>query len=863
MKRVLASAVFSLLISAFTQFAFSQSLGNAGTIEGTVVDQSGAAFPKAAITIRNPVSGYSQTTTSGSDGTFRLSNIPPNPYHMEVTASGFRTFAEDVTIRGSIPVQVKATLTVGASREVITVEAAGAHILEVDPSSHVDVDKTLIDKIPTVAPAGGLTEAITWASGGVAADANGLLHPVGDHSQTSFMIDGQPISDQQSKVFSTQLPTSAIQSMEIVTGTPDAELGDKTSLVANITTRSGLGAGRVFGNLDATYGSFGSAGGSAALGFGNSRAGNLLAVDGVRSGRFLDAPEFTVFHGIGNNQSIFDRFDYQPGAHDSLHLNLFAARNWIQIPNTYDTLGQDQRQRVMTWSIAPGYQHTFGANTLLSINPYIRKDNFYYYGSRDPFADTPSTQSQARQLLNWGVKTDLAVNRGRHDLKFGMDIKQTRLAENFGFGITDFGFNPVCLDRTSDAAGSPDLTDPSQCARAGLQPNPDVSLGLIPFDLTRGGSQFFFRGTHNINQYAFFGQDSIKAGNFLFKIGFRGEHYDGVATASGAEPRAGIAYSIKKTGTVLRVAYARTFETPFNENLLLSSAAGVGGLAENVFGADAVPIRPGRRNQFNTGLQQAIGRYMLVDIDYFWKYTNSAYDYSVLLNTTITFPISWHNSKLDGVTGRVSTVNLRGFQGYWTFGHTRARYFPPEVGGLISQGADLGGGVFRIDHDQAFQSTAMFRYQLKKAEWVAFAWRYDSGLVVSGVPDSDAALALTPNQQATVGLSCRNQAATFDNRGLTPELCGTNPVISKLISLPQAGEGDDDHNPARVKSRHLFNLGLGTDNLFHTEKRTKVTAGVNIANLTNKAALYNFLSTFSGTHFVQPRTVVARIGLVF
>src|SRR5262249_22997951 len=145
---------------------------------------------------------------------------------------------------------------------------------------------------------------------GVVSDANGLFHPVGDHSQSSFVVDGQPISDQQSKVFSTQLPTSAIQSMEIVTGTPDAEFGDKSSLIANITTRSGLGAGRMFGNLEATYGSFGSGGGSAGLGFGNARVGNFLAVDGMRSGRFLDTPEFTPFHDKGNSETIFDRFDH-------------------------------------------------------------------------------------------------------------------------------------------------------------------------------------------------------------------------------------------------------------------------------------------------------------------------------------------------------------------------------------------------------------------------------------------------------------------------------------------------------------------------------------------------------------------------
>src|ERR1035438_7910465 len=149
---------------------------------------------------------------------------------------------------------------------------------------------------------------------------------------TLSLHDALPIC----KVFSTQLPVSAIQSMEVVTGSVDAEFGDKTSLVANVTTRSGLGTGRPFGNLDLTYGSFGTVGGSVGIGFGSAKAGNFLAVEGIRSGRFLDTPEFTPFHDIGNNQTLFDHFDLEPNGKDSLHLNLFAARNWIQIPNDYD-----------------------------------------------------------------------------------------------------------------------------------------------------------------------------------------------------------------------------------------------------------------------------------------------------------------------------------------------------------------------------------------------------------------------------------------------------------------------------------------------------------------------------------------------
>jgi hypothetical protein len=86
-------SVFALFMTAGFSSAWSQSLGNAGTIEGTVVDPSGAAIPRAAIRIRNAVSGYSQTALTDSNGYFRLNNIPANPYHVEVTASGFADFS--------------------------------------------------------------------------------------------------------------------------------------------------------------------------------------------------------------------------------------------------------------------------------------------------------------------------------------------------------------------------------------------------------------------------------------------------------------------------------------------------------------------------------------------------------------------------------------------------------------------------------------------------------------------------------------------------------------------------------------------------------------------------------------------------
>src|ERR1035437_3380391 len=190
MKMTLALGSLLLLFAFVVQPVFGQSLGNAGTIEGSVVDPAGAAVTKATVTIHNAVSGYKQATFTGADGTFRFGNIPPNPYHLEVTASGFAVFAQDVSIRSAIPIQFKATLALAGAQTTVTVEGAG-DLIEVDPSAHIDADRSLIMKLPSVDPAGGLSQAITYSTGGVAADGNGLFHPLGDHAQSTFVIDGK------------------------------------------------------------------------------------------------------------------------------------------------------------------------------------------------------------------------------------------------------------------------------------------------------------------------------------------------------------------------------------------------------------------------------------------------------------------------------------------------------------------------------------------------------------------------------------------------------------------------------------------------------------------------------------------------
>src|SRR5262249_30646931 len=159
-------------------------------------------------------------------------------YQLQVTQTGFGPSTQDLNVRSTVTVAVKVMLSVADVAESVVVEAGAGNIVENVPYAHADVNITTLDKLPMLSPASGLSDAIVLSSPGVVADSNGFFHPLGDHAQTSFAIDGQPISDQQSKAFSTQVPVNAIQNMEVVTGTPNAEFGDKTSLVVNATTRS-------------------------------------------------------------------------------------------------------------------------------------------------------------------------------------------------------------------------------------------------------------------------------------------------------------------------------------------------------------------------------------------------------------------------------------------------------------------------------------------------------------------------------------------------------------------------------------------------------------------------------------------------
>ncbi|HYK36077.1 TonB-dependent receptor plug domain-containing protein [Alloacidobacterium sp.] len=381
-------------------------------------------------------------------------------------------------------------LALGAATNTVVVTGV-EDLVENDSTMHTNIDRGLIERLPLESASSSVSSLVTLASPGVTADSNGMFHGMGDHAENSFSVDGQPITDQQSKVFSNQIPSNSIQSMEVIDGAPPAEYGDKTSLVIKVTTRSGQGMTRPTGSIHTSYGAFGTATGGFDLGYGKANRGNFITADGLSTGRFLDPPEFKVFHAKGNGQNIFDRIDDQFTENDSIHLNLNYTRSWFQTPNAYDNLNvldqfgnsvgeTDQKSRIETFNISPTYTRLLSQTSVFNLGAFVRKDAFNYFPSENLFADLGPIQSesvgQRRTLLNTGLHSDISYVRGIHNFKAGAIYEHTILRENDVLGIVNPTLNSPCLDAEGNSVIG--FTDPAQCTAADDEPNPNFKCQL-------------------------------------------------------------------------------------------------------------------------------------------------------------------------------------------------------------------------------------------------------------------------------------------------------------------------------------------------------------------------------------------------
>lgn len=775
---------------------FPLAAQSTATLVGDVLDPAGNSIPGATVKLTNAIAGYSNQLTTGDDGHFQFVNVPFQTYVLKVEKTGFDPKEQAVSLRSNVPFKLDVNLPISGQGTAIDVTASEirATIDTEATGTRTELDAASFARLPSQAAGRGI-ESVLLSFPGFAADANGAIHPRGAHNQMTYVIDGMPITDQLTGAFSNAVDPTIVQTIELFTGDVPAEYGSKVSGVANITTRTGMGSGRkATGSTQLYAAGFDTYSHVSQIQGGTEKFGYFASVNTLKSNRYLDSVSLDNLHNGGNSERGFTRFDYQPTARDTVRLNLIAGRSNFQLANLRSQHAnlQDQRQQMRDLSVSTGWVRTIDARSTFDVSASYRTAIAELFSSP---GDTPVTASQARHLSTFNLSARYNRVSGIHNLRMGADLQRTPISEFFSFGITNRDFN-----------------DPAKA---------DYLPGLRQVDLTRGGRPFVFADKLTGALHSGFIQDRIRWRRLTVSLGARYDHYKFVAKGVQFQPRVGVAFHVKETGTVFRASYNRNYQTPPNENLLLSSSREAGKLAPDAvreaFGGGVIIMRPERQDFMEVGVQQSITSHIGFSGSFYHKRATDLQDNDNFLNTGIIFPITLAKSRINGVEGRFNFLPVRGFSGSLNFTHYHAIVTPPFSGGLFlgSSAVDsLSAGPFVIDHDQKLGVHGMLNYSWKKTWWASLSVRHDSGLVSN------------PSDPADVV---------------------KDPDYSDL--LPYVNLTSD---PARVKPRTVADMSIGHDHYRRDKKAWDIS--FQLTNIANTVALYNFQSIFVGTRVVQPRT---------
>jgi outer membrane receptor protein involved in Fe transport len=796
------AALIGGVLLLFGPTVFAQA--RIGTVQGVVKDPGGALVPNAQITVTQPVTGYRQTTQTDAQGSFKLVNLPFNTYKVRAEATGFQPDEESIDLESTIPLTVDLSLSLEQTTAAVTVTTDNAAMLEPDrTSSDTDIGQTILERPVGAAPSRAI-ESIVASTPGFVTDDNGRMHPRGSESQVQYVVDGVPITDNMSAIFSTSLDARTLRTVEVLTGGIPAEFGDKLAGVINVNTRSGL-EGPTQGGISFSGGSFST--GETAVDFAThtKKLGFLTNLSSSTSQRYLDPPALDNFHNFGRTGKAFFRLDYQFDANNTLRGVFNFGGSNFQVPNRFNQEldGQDQRQRLRDNSQNISFQHIFSPNTVAQFSFFHRQNNAKLISNT---LSTPVVANQDRTLQNYGGIGSLSVTRSSHNIKFGGQFTITPVDEHFSFYPTE---------------QFPDLVDEV----GNVFPNPVNNFNVA--------NPFVFNQSKTGRTLSAYVQDRFTVfKNLTLDLGVRYDNYKLLISEQELSPRLAVAYYIPKTQTTLRASYNRLFQPPPAENLLLASSSAAAALSpiSVLQGITTVqPILPDKQNAFEAGAQQLLSKLFRLNLTVYQKRIENFSDKDQFFETGVIFPIAISSGRVTGEELRLESTDMHGFHGFVSYANSRAFGVTPITGGLFlgedPQDLFLHGLKFANDHDQRNEAQFHVSYNHRPSGlYASFSGRYDSGVPADVEPGTT--------------------LAEFVAQGFDPRLFN-----------------EIDFQRGRVRPRTVLDFSVGADLM--QKERVSMNVQFDVQNLTNELFLFNFQSVFSGTHVGYPRLFSGRLSLRF
>jgi hypothetical protein len=517
-------------------------------------------------------------------------------------------------------------------------------------------------------------------------EGNAVLHPRGSEYQTQFVVDGIPLTDNRSPGLGPEIEADDVESMSIYTAGIPAEYGRKMGGVVEVNTLRDAQAG-FHGEVVLSGGSFDSAGSFAKAQYVSGKNVFGFSAEGDMTSHYLNpvVPENYTNTGTTGDFAVSYERDFTPS--DRLTMSVRHDLSRYEIPNEQlqEAAGQLQNADNFETMGTIAYSHIFSSNVVADLRGMVRDNSNDLYSNP---SSTPIIVFQHNSFREGYFKGSISDHHGIQEWKAGIESDAIFLHEQF---------NDV-------------ITDPTQF---------DVGTPLT----------FSFAGQHPDLEQSAYVQDLIRLGKWTISAGLRWDHYQLLVNKNAFSPRLSIARYFKSADLVLHASYDRVFQTPSFENILLSSSTQVTALNGKFL---RLPVEPSEGNYYEAGFTKGFFGKLRLDGNYFLRQVNNYADDNQLLNTSISFPISFAKASIYGAEGKIDIPHWGKLSGYVSYSYIVGAAYAPVTGGLFlgpdATAAAALPGRFWDSQDQRNTVRTRFRYQIAPRFWLAAGAEYGSGL---------------------------------------------------------------------------------------------------------------------------------------
>jgi Carboxypeptidase regulatory-like domain/TonB dependent receptor/TonB-dependent Receptor Plug Domain len=657
LARRIVLTLFVLLLPA--TFAWASIFG---TVKGVVHDPQHRPIQGAQLTLKAQYSAFTRSAQTNANGEFVFTSVPIGNYTVTVSAKGFQQMSQDVMVQSDTSPILHFPLAIAGVNESVVVPGTSGQVStdSVTPTtmlSRIDIQQT---------PGADRTNGMEMITDYVPATymTHDMLHMMGGH-QVDWLIDGVPIPNTNIATnLGPQIAPRDIDTLEVYSGSYDADYGDRTYGVFNVVPRTGFERDREC-DLVLTAGNFYQTDDQISCGGHTQRFAYYASLNGNRSNYGLQTPIPEVVHDAVNGYGGFASFIFNPNASNQYRVVTSLRQDYYQIPidpnpnsagnQVYPSSGLHDAEREPDGYVTFSWIHTFNPNTLLTVSPFYHYNGADYQGGPN---DTPVISTVDQNASYAGGQAALHMTFWKNDLQAGL----------YGFGQHQYNyFNNVFTDGT-----------------------PNIPPTFSSIGVNGGVVSEFVNDKFKVTPW------------FTLITGFRATQFNSTISETATDPRFGAALRIPRLNWVFSGFYGYYYQAP-----PLSTATGP--LLDLAKGQNFTfaPLHGERDIQWQYGVAIPYRNWTL-NINNYETRAENWLDHNNIGESNIFWPITWSYALIQGWSLNLHSPDVfHHGQFHLAYANQIAQATSPITGGLVcpapitsSCPLNIPPGLAPVDHDQ-------------------------------------------------------------------------------------------------------------------------------------------------------------------